>query len=477
MDNDFQDPDYLNDEDDELQELVDDFKSMIDHSESRYFDSDDMIDIIETLIAHFDFKYAEAAIKYSEKLHPDSYECQLLKARFHIMTMDLSSAKKVLDEIERDFPLTVDFYLQKAMYCKITGQEKETLALFKKSYSLEPENAGINFMYGSELVKNDNFDEALPHIAFALQHDDDTEEQLFTLSYIFEEKKKGAEAVHFFNTLTERFPLSKSCWFGLGLAYNWVKEPEKAIDAYQNAISLAENGSTAYYNIGNTYFEMKNFDEALANYKAAFEYDSKDYHALTGIADCYAEKKDYENALDYYHQALDLCPDDTETNIGIIHILKELGRDDDANAFLENVLKEQPDNFELFFALITNFEDEAKRETKIREYIQNHINSLDNKEEFLRLLTVFCCATEQCIDLAIEILEDYLDDDEVAYSLPYFLAALHYLKKDNSKADSYLKTALLINFDEYVLFLALHPSFEYNSRIQELIRMYQKSNN
>ncbi len=476
MENDFNDPYFFDEEDEERQELVSDFKTMIDHAERRYFDSDDMIDIIETLIAQFDFKYAEAAIKYSEEVHPNSYECKLLKCRFLIMTLDISSAKKLLDEIENSYTLTADFYLQKALYCKITGQEKDTINLFKKAYRLDPENAGINFMMGSELIKADRMTESLPYIIFAIQNDEDFEEQLFTISYLFEEKKKTDEAVQFFSILADRFPLSKACWFGLGLAYNWSKEPEKAIDAYLNAISLAENGATAYYNIGNTYFEMGQFDNAIDNYSQAYQLDNKDYHALTGIADCYSELQQYEKALDYYHQALDLCADDTEANLGIIHTLKEMGRADDATAFLDNVLQQQQDNFELFFGLITNFETEETRETKIREYIHEHIKSLENKEDFLRLFTIFCCASEQCIDLAINVLEEFLDDEEVAFTIPYLLAALHYIKHEDEVADNYLKTALLINYDNYVLFLAIHPSFEYNQRVQELIKMYQKTN-
>ena len=69
-----------------------------------------------------------------------------------------------------------------------------------------------------------------------------------------------------------------------------------------------------------------------------------------------------------------------------------------------------------------------------------------------------------------------MDDEEVAFTIPYLLAALHYIKHEDEVADNYLKTALLINYDNYVLFLAIHPSFEYNQRVQELIKMYQKTN-
>lgn len=475
MNNDYEGYDNTDEENEEIQELITDFKSMIDRSENRYFDSDDMIDIIETLIEQFDFKYAEAAIHYSEENHPDSYECKLLKSRFFIMTMNVPAAKKLLDEIERDYSPTADFYLQKTLYCKLIGQNKDTIHLLRKAYQLEPENTGINFMLGNELLILDKYEEALPYIAYAIQNDTEYEEQLFTISYIFEEKKDKQLAVDFFLTLTNKFPLSKAGWFGLGLAYNWTKQHEKAIDAYLNAISLADNGSSAYYNIANTYFELKEFEKALENYQIAYSLDNRDYHAISSIADCYTELQDFEKALDFYHQALEIAPDNTETNLGIIHTLKTMGREEDARAFLDNLFRNQPDNFDLFFGLITYFEDENRREMRIRDFVQNHIKSLDNKEEFLRLLTIFCCTTEQCIDIAINILEEYLDDEEVTFTIPYLLAALHFLKKEDEKAENYLKTALLINYDEYKLFLALHPSFEFNPTIQHLIQLYNNS--
>ncbi|MBO4645960.1 MAG: tetratricopeptide repeat protein [Bacteroidales bacterium] len=455
----------------EIDELVEDFKAMADAGESRFFDSDDLEIIIEELIARFDFTYATEAVEHGIRLYPHSSIFRILKVKKLIMELEIGRAGRELDAIEHEFEPTAEFYLEKAFFYKMSGSEQDALPLLKKAYRLAPDDPEINFMLGGELVKKTDYRAALHHISFALENDEFIDEQMFTVSYIFEDDKHYEEAVLFFEQLTKDFPLSKGCWFALGLAYSWTKQYEQAIEAYEYAISLDEETSTAYFNIGNVYFEMKDYPRALKYYQETLRLDDQDYHAMSGVGDCYFAMNQYDKALECYHQALLLEPNTIDAIMGIITILKETGRAEEAEEFIKKSFSISPQSFDLLFDVLPFYEEEEQI-SKMKELFQLTIKQLKNKEDFLKFFTIYCTANERLCKMGIELLEEYLDDEEVTHVLPYLLAALHYLIGNISEANNYLKTALLINYEDHKMFLSLHPSLEELTVVQNLIELY-----
>jgi tetratricopeptide (TPR) repeat protein len=59
----------------------------------------------------------------------------------------------------------------------------------------------------------------------------------------------------------------------LGNAYNKLNLFEKAIDAYDYAILIKENFSSAYFNKGNSLVNLDRYSEAIEVYKQTFEYE------------------------------------------------------------------------------------------------------------------------------------------------------------------------------------------------------------
>lgn len=465
--------DYNNEE---INELVEEFKERADHGSLGFYDADDLEVIAEELIARFDFAYATEAIEHGMSLYPRSFAFRILNVKKLIMGMEIEEAKKELDSIEQEFPPEAEFFLEKAFFLKMSGRDAEVLPILKKAYELDPESPEVNIMLGAEYVKKRQYRRALEYVCLALEEDETIEDQLFTISYIFEEDKLYAESVNFFKSLAEQFPLSKGCWFGLGLAYSWVKDTDNAIDAYQNAISLDEEASTAYFNIGNVYFEAKQYEKSLQYYEEAYRLDNQDFHAVTGMGDCYLELQQYDKALSTYHEALLIEPNTMDAIMGIITVLRETGRTDEAEEFIKKSFSLSPQSFELLFNILP-FYDEEEQIQKLKELFQLTISQLNNKEEFLKFFTIYCTASMDLRDMGIEILEEQLDNEEVTDTLPYLLAALHYLNGNIIEGNKYLKNALLINYEGHEMFLSLSPLLESNPAIQNLIELYHPQGN
>ena len=458
-------------DDQEVEELLTKFKNMINSGESNFFDSDEMELIIDELMRNFDFNNGSKAIDYAISLYPSDSFFRILKVKKLILELRLDAAEEELNEIEEMFPPTTEFYLEKVLLSRMTGEENNTFSLLQKALKLDNEDPEVHFLLAYEYLKKRNIAEAVRHASFALDADDTFDEQLFTYSYLFEENKQYEDAFLLFNALTERFPLFKGTWFGLGLAYSWLSEYNNAIQSYELVLSLDETTATAHFNIANSYYELKDYDKALSHYQQAFEIDDQDYNSLTSIGDCYSMTDNLQAALDYYHKALSINPNHPEAIMGIVSILKQTDRMDEAIAFIEKAFALSPQSFELLFSIIEYYKEEEQVE-KLKNLFNITLEQVENKADFFKYFALYCCQNE-LYNFGIDILTTHLHDEIADDMIPYYLSALYYLSGNIPEGNEYLKNALLLNYKEYITFLAIDPVLQSFSEINELIDLYR----
>jgi tetratricopeptide (TPR) repeat protein len=72
------------------------------------------------------------------------------------------------------------------------------------------------------------------------------------------------QAVKMLQRATATLPQNARAWNYLGLAYHCAQQPDKAVPAYQQALSLDRNLTAAYYNLGCLLLEQNNAAEATS---------------------------------------------------------------------------------------------------------------------------------------------------------------------------------------------------------------------
>ncbi len=458
-------------EEQEIKKLVEKFKDMIDSSESKYFDSEEMELIIDDFIRSFDFPLAGEAIDYAISLFPENSFFRILRVKKLILELRLEAAEKELDEIENTFPPSAEFYLEKVLLMRMTGSDKDAFKLLRKAYLLSPDDPEIHFFLTYEYLKRKNILKALDHITFALKADNSFDDQLFTYSYLFEESKQYEDALFFYTTLTEKFPLLKGGWFGLGLAYSWLNDHPNAIQAYQLSLSLDEDMPTAHFNIANSYYELKEYDKALEHYNLALSLDNQDFNSLASIGDCYACMDQNALALDYYHKALEFNPHHYDAIMGIISILQLSGRIKEAELFIIKAFTINPQSFELLFSVIETYDEHDQLE-KLKELFGLTLDQIENKTDFFHYFVLYCCQND-FYNFGLEIIAQYRDEKSIEKMVDYYQAAFHYLNGNINEGNKFLCDALTSYYEEYPNFLALDPILESFSEIQELIEIFR----
>jgi len=124
----------------------------------------------------------------------------------------------------------------------------------------------------------------------------------------------------------------------LGKAYIEMGNPEKALDAFQKAVSIDPKNAGAYHSLGTAYENKGELDAALQHYKKALSLQNDFVAAHFSLGRVYEKKGDMRQALKYFLEAVrqDATYEASLVNRG--KLLGSSGRTDDAIMVFEQVL-------------------------------------------------------------------------------------------------------------------------------------------
>ncbi len=99
------------------------------------------------------------------------------------------------------------------------------------------------------------------------------------------------------------------------------KNPAKAVEYWDHAISQKQNTAKAYNNRGLAYYELKQYQKAIQNYDQAIKQDPGYVAAFNNRGNSYYELAEYQRALKDFNQSLHLEPNYSKAhfNRGLTH--------------------------------------------------------------------------------------------------------------------------------------------------------------
>lgn len=456
---------------DDFDELVSRFKVMVNENRQSFFDSEEMEIIIEDLLYNFEFEFCERAIEHAINTFPQLSIFHILKAKKFRLAIEFEKAKAELEMVEERFPPTAELYKEKYILNSILEDDPNTFLLLLKAKEMYPEDPETQYLLAFEYLKQDDMLKALNAIMFAIKENEEFADRLYNFSYYFEHHAKHTDALYFYQTLTEKLPMTKGAWFGLGLSYSWMANHEEAINAYKYALSLDEDIPTAHFNIGNSYFDMEDYDNAISHYKTALKLDFMDYNSLACLGDCYYKLGDLELATEHYRKALELMPDNLDALYGMINLTKDKNNRAAVRNYILKAMETAPDNFDLIF-LATELFDDENYEEKMIEFFDYTLSLVENKVIHFDNFAFYCCLYDH-FEEGIALFNHYASHKDLVKKGNYYLAAFYYLAGKEELGKRFLCHALVSNFDEYDYFLKLDARLEKNPAIINLIEIFR----
>jgi tetratricopeptide (TPR) repeat protein len=110
-------------------------------------------------------------------------------------------------------------------------------------------------------------------------------------------------------------------WTTLGIAYGWLKQTTKAIEAYQQALRIHPESAAVWYNLGNAYGKSGQTAKKVEAYQQALRIDPEYAVAWNNLGIAYGKSGQTTKAIETFQQALRINPEDAEAwnNLGIAY--------------------------------------------------------------------------------------------------------------------------------------------------------------
>jgi len=172
-------------------------------------------------------------------------------------------------------------------------------------------------------------------------YQDPPQEKIHSVIKLFANSKKQ-EAIDKVNALIKDYPKSSLLLNLVGTFYKSIKMPDKAIQSFENAITIKPDYAEAYNNLGATLQELGRLDMAVKNYEEALSIKPDYAEAYNNLGNICRENGQQDMAFKNYEKALTIKPDYAMAHYNFGIALKESGQRDTAVKSLEKALAIQP---------------------------------------------------------------------------------------------------------------------------------------
>jgi tetratricopeptide (TPR) repeat protein len=278
-----------------------------------YYDAGDLCEILETYLSMDEVDEAREVVKYALRIHPEDEDmvCDILQIfnEYELWNDQLTLAenykkcKQVWIDGQRIIALLHLGMEDEAFVC--FGQAKSKYARDKESsitlYRVMTETLNDVDLYESSIHVVNDF---LKHVQTA----DDVEDFLWVLlqSYFALDDKENT--MKLCEQILRIKPMDADTWNRLGMVYKDLHEKEKAIEAFEFAVSLGKDEPVDILNLIYAYKENGNYLKALEKTDEFLKTSSNDYIINLLAANIAIEIEDWERTLKYTDNALESDP-------------------------------------------------------------------------------------------------------------------------------------------------------------------------
>lgn len=377
---------------------------MIAANEEFYFDSEELEDIIIHYLELGDFGYAEIAVNYGLKLHPNSIEIKTKQLEVLLELERYKQAKALMDELKESSMETTDFLVCCAKYYSNLGNPRKSIEYCEKALTLKEEENFLHNFIADEYVNLEEPFKALQHYKQALQFNPLDDYALENVMACFNQLNKGEEAIEYLNSYLDIYPFSETAWFEYGqyffnrknydeaikgfdyllainsesvgvyankaACYEAKSEWSKAIEVYEEMLQLEYTKAYTYYKIGLCFKENQQPVSALAAFQKSLREDPQFYLSMMEQSYLYEEMGAMREALHFAKEATLLNESNLDYHKRLAFLYIDRGEFEESLPSLEKLIEAEPAKFYHWYAysevlmLVGEYEEAVRVLTK-----------------------------------------------------------------------------------------------------------------
>lgn len=439
---------YFEDYEENIAEIVENFEKNIKENNTRYFDVEDYLLLIEHYMSSSNSKKARVALDTALSQHPSSLDLQLKEAELLSMDNKQVEALAIIKKLE---PLRndTDVFLLKGIVFNALNKIQKADEAFQKAIMKEDDEddmLDLYFKIGLSFQHILNFSKALKYHRKLFELSPIHKENIFELAYCYEQLEMFDDSVLFYNKYLDLNPYSEKAWYNLGIIYNKLYRYQEAVDAYDFTLAIHPENKDAIFNKGNAYFYLQQYDKSLSCYLKSLNFS--DNHSLTHtyIGECYEKKGDYLNARLHYIKATEIDDSLSEAWFGLGMVAKLENHFGEAIYYMERSLKEDSSYAESYLELGKIYEIVGEKILALNSYKCAMLTSPSTLFYVLELAKFY--HRERNVEGALEVLQNSASffDENAEYL--YYRALFYFLTEQKDSAVKSFEKATSLDKEE-----------------------------
>ena len=195
--------------------------------------------------------------------------------------------------------MTPEEQLAAGMAAMENGNSVKALELFDSAIEADPANAQALYFKGCACSETGKYMEAIAAYERCIEHAGDRAAlPLFNMGVAFQELGEPGKAIEAFQGAIASDPTMADAWINIGTLLDDLGDSDMAIECYNTALGINPNDATALSSRGNSLRALRQFSEADASYEAALTENPQDLAARIGRGVCKFELGEQEEGLD-----------------------------------------------------------------------------------------------------------------------------------------------------------------------------------
>src|SRR6476620_2904856 len=298
----------------EIRELLRQYQNLKAGRSNSYLDEEAFEKVIDYYDDLEDLPKAIEAAELGIDQYPFSSLLLIKKADLYIATRRYHEALEILQQAEVLDSGDIHLYILKTDAYLALDQQDKAVALLESALERFDGDERIELLFELADVYDDyeEFDKIFDCLKLILEEEPTNEEALYKICFWTDFTGRNEESIKLHLQIIDDHPYNELAWFNLGAAYQGLKLYEKAIDAYQYAVTIDEKFDYAYRNLGDAYIRIRKFKEAIEALEKVLELSKPEEVIYEAIGHCYDRMKNFAQARFHYRKASHLNPEDSK---------------------------------------------------------------------------------------------------------------------------------------------------------------------